>query len=176
MSQAAQMTTWTRVQLKMMPRCWLIPSHFMMLLPGLVAVNAANTTRVFPRMQEMQFENVMLKAVWRNIQDHDVGFPMKIREHRKHRVSANRMKKLSSELFTRTMAVFLWWKKTAKTAKVRQAPRTDITVRTMPKVSKVKYSTFLGMQAVLSSFDQKSSGQNVHSIESKAKKIKKKVC
>lgn len=90
-----------------MALCCLGPSHFIMLPPGLVAVKAANTTRVFPRMQEIQSENVILKAVWRSMQDQDVGFPIKTSEHRKHRVSANRMKKLSSELFTRTMAVFL---------------------------------------------------------------------
>lgn len=118
-----------------MALCCLGPSHFMMLSPGLVAVKAANTTRVFPRMQEMQSENVMLKAVWRSMQDQDVGSPMNTREHRKHRVRANRMKRLSSELFTRTMAVFLWWKKTAKTAIVRQAPTTEITVRAIPKES-----------------------------------------
>ena len=62
-SQAVQMITWTRVQLKMMTLCCLGPSHLMMLFPGLVEVKAARTTRVLPRMQEMQREKVMLKAV-----------------------------------------------------------------------------------------------------------------
>lgn len=95
------------VQLKIMARCCLGPNHFIMLVPGMVAVKAAKTTRVFPRMQEMQRENVMLKAVWRSMQDQDVGSPINTRAHRKHRVSENRMKKLSSELLTRTMAVCL---------------------------------------------------------------------
>lgn len=107
-SQAAQITTWTRVQLKIMALCCLGPSHFMMFSPGRVAVKAASTTSVFPRMQEMQSENVMLKAVWRSMQDQNVGSPMKTKEQRKHSVRANKVKKLSSELLTRTIAVFLW--------------------------------------------------------------------
>uniref|UniRef100_A0A0E9RJ99 Uncharacterized protein n=1 Tax=Anguilla anguilla TaxID=7936 RepID=A0A0E9RJ99_ANGAN len=50
----------------------------------------------------------MLKAVWRSMQDHDVGSPMNTSAHRKHRVRESRMKKLSSELLTFTIGVFLW--------------------------------------------------------------------
>lgn len=107
MSQAAQIITCTIVQLKIITLCCLGPSHFMMLSPGLVAVKAASTTRVFARMQEMQSENVMLKAVWRSMQDQRVGSPIKTREHKKQNVRANRIKKLNSELLTRTTAVFL---------------------------------------------------------------------
>lgn len=108
MSQAAQMMTWTKVQEKMMTLCCLGPSHFMMLFPGRVAVKAASTTRVLPRMQEIQREKVMLKAVWRSMQDQAVGSPMKISAHRKHSVRDSRMKKLSSELLTLTTGVLLW--------------------------------------------------------------------
>jgi len=50
-------------------------------------------------MQDMQREKVMLKAVCRSMQDQDVGSPINTKAHRKHRVSDNKMKKLSSELF-----------------------------------------------------------------------------
>lgn len=92
----------------MMARCCLGPNHFMMLCPGLVAVKAAKTTNVFPKMQEKQSENVMLNAVWRSMQDQDVGSPMNTSEQRKQSTSESRMKKLSSALLTRTMAVFRW--------------------------------------------------------------------
>ena len=78
MSHAAQMIIWTRVQLKMMILCCVGPSHFITLFPGRVAVKAARTTNVLPRMQEMQREKVMLKAVWRSMHDQDVGSPIKI--------------------------------------------------------------------------------------------------
>ena len=78
-----------------------------MLFPGRVAVKAARTTKVLPRMHEMQRENVILKAVWRSMQDQAVGSPINTSAQRKHRVSESRIKKLSSELFTRTMGVFL---------------------------------------------------------------------
>jgi hypothetical protein len=55
--------------------------------------------------------------------------------HRKHSVRDSRMKKLSSELLRRTMAVFLLWRNTARTAIVMQAPTTAIAVRAMPKES-----------------------------------------
>lgn len=86
-------------------------------------------------MHEMHKENVMLKAVWRSMQDQVVGSPMKINEQRKHRMRDERMKKLSSELFIRIIGVCLWWKTTTRTMIVRQAPTAEMTVSTMPTVS-----------------------------------------
>ncbi len=105
------MTTWIRVQQKMIVLCCVGPNHFIILLPGRLAVKAASTTKVLPRMQEMQREKVMLKAVCRSMQDQDVGSPINTKAHRKHRVKDSRMKKLSSELFTRTIGVPLLYKK-----------------------------------------------------------------
>ena len=100
------------------------------------------------------------------MQDQEVGSPTKTSAHRKQRVREIRMKKLSSELLIRTMGVFLLWRKTPRTAMVRQAPTTAITVRDKPMASWDRNSTVLGMHLVPLSFDQKSSGQTVHSIES----------
>lgn len=80
----------------------------MMLLPGRVALNATNTTKVFPRTQEIQRTKVILNAVCRSMQDHSEGAPMKVKEHRKHRVREKSSRKLSSELFALTIGDFLW--------------------------------------------------------------------
>ncbi len=93
MSQVVHMTTWTRVQQKMIILCCVGPNHFIILFPGRVAVKAASTTKVLPRMQEMHREKVMLKAVCRSMQDQDVGSPINTKAHRKHRVSDNKIKK-----------------------------------------------------------------------------------
>ncbi|TRY96336.1 hypothetical protein DNTS_021833, partial [Danionella cerebrum] len=61
-------------------------------LLGRVAVKAASTTRVLPKMHEMQSEKVMLKAVCLSIQDQDVGSPINTNAHRKQRVSDSKMK------------------------------------------------------------------------------------
>ena len=75
----------------------------MMLRPGSVALKAINTTIVFTRTQEMQRTKVMPNAVCRNMQDQSEGTPMKVSEHKKHRVSEKSSRKLSSELFARTI-------------------------------------------------------------------------
>ncbi|CAB1435084.1 unnamed protein product [Pleuronectes platessa] len=71
-------------------------------------LKAINTTIVFPRTQEMQRTKVMPNAVCRSMQDHSEGRPMKVREHRKHRVREKSSRKLSSELLARTSGVSMW--------------------------------------------------------------------
>lgn len=83
------------------------PNHFITSLPGSVALNAIKTTIVFPRMHEMQRTNVIPKAVCRSMQDHWEGGLRKVREHRKHRVSEKRSRKLRSELLALTMGELL---------------------------------------------------------------------
>ena len=75
----------------------------MTLLPGSVALKAINTTIVFPRTQEIQRTKVIPNAVWRSMQDQSEGAPMKVKEHKKHRVREKSSKKLSSELLALTI-------------------------------------------------------------------------
>ena len=75
----------------------------MTLLPGSVALKAINTTIVFPRTQEMQRTNVMPNAVWCSMQDHLKGTPMKVNEHKKHKVREKSSRKHSSELLALTI-------------------------------------------------------------------------
>ncbi|KAF4071897.1 hypothetical protein AMELA_G00268130 [Ameiurus melas] len=49
-------------------------------LPGSVALKAINTTTVFPKRQEMQRTKVIPNAVWRSIQDHFEGSPIKSKQ------------------------------------------------------------------------------------------------
>ena len=79
------------------------PNHFMTLLPGSVALKAINTTIVFPRTQEIQRTKVIPNAVWRSMQDQSEGAPMKVNEHKKHRVREKSSRKLSSELLALTI-------------------------------------------------------------------------
>ena len=136
-------------------------------LPGSVARKAINTTIVFPRTQEMQRTKVIPNAVCRSMQDHSEGRPMKVREHRKHRVRENSSRKLSSELLALTMAVALWRKNTAAMAIAKQAPLTENVVKTIPRASwKERNSTDLGRHRSLWAFGQNSSGQAKQSGES----------
>ena len=95
--------TWTKVERVMKALCCTGPNHFIRLLPGSVALKAINTTIVLPRTQEIQRTKVIPKAVWRSMQDQSEGRPMKVREHRKHRVKEKRSRKLSSELLALTI-------------------------------------------------------------------------
>ncbi|KAJ3590131.1 hypothetical protein NHX12_008085 [Muraenolepis orangiensis] len=113
----------------------LRPNHFAMLLPGSVALNAINTTMVFPRTQEIQRTKVIPKAVWRSIQDQSEGRPMKVREHRKHRVKEKSSRKLSSELLALTIGVNLCWKNTTAVTMVKHAPPTENDAKMIPKTS-----------------------------------------
>lgn len=61
---------------------------------------------VFAKIQEMQRAKVTPKAVCRIMQEPSVGRPMKVSEHRKHRVRAKRSRKLSSELLAFTRGVW----------------------------------------------------------------------
>ena len=79
----------------------------MTLLPGSVALKAISTTIVFPRIHEIQRTKVIPNAVCRSMQDHSEGRPMKVREHRKHRVKEKSSRKLKSELLALTMGVVL---------------------------------------------------------------------
>ncbi len=87
--------------------CRAGPNHFMTLLPGSVALKANSTTMVFPRIQEIHRTKVIPKAVRRSMHDHSEGRPIKVREHRKHRVKEKSSRKLSSELLALTMGVVL---------------------------------------------------------------------
>lgn len=66
-------------------------------------MNAINTTIVFPRTQEIQRTKVIPNAVWRSMQDHSEGSPMKVKEHKKQRVREKSSRKLSSELLALTI-------------------------------------------------------------------------
>lgn len=79
----------------------------MALVPGSVALKAIKTTIVFDRTHEMQSTKVIPKAVCRSLQDHSDGAPMKVIEHKKHRVSEKSSRKLSSELLALTIGVVL---------------------------------------------------------------------
>ncbi|TNN40976.1 hypothetical protein EYF80_048860 [Liparis tanakae] len=51
----------------------------------------------------MQRTKVIPKDVWRSMQDHSEGAPMKVNEHRKQRVREKSSRKLSSELLALTI-------------------------------------------------------------------------
>ena len=147
--------------------CCAGPSHLMTLLPGSVALNAISTTIVFPRIQETQRTKVMLNAVCRSMQDHSEGRPMKVREHRKHRVKEKSSRKLSSELLALTIGLVLWQENMRTTTQVQKEPMREIVTSVIPMVSlKERNSTCLGTQAVLPAFDQNSGRQRVHSMAS----------
>ena len=102
-----QITTCIRVNPRTLILCCAGPNHFITFLPGSVALKAINTTIVFPRTQEMQRTKVTPNAVCRSMQDHSEGAPMKVREHRKHRVREKSSRKLSSELLALTSGVLI---------------------------------------------------------------------
>lgn len=102
----------------------------------------------------MQREKVILKAVCLSMQDQDVGSPINTKAHKKHRVKDNRMKKLSSELFTRTIGVPLLYRNITSTVIVRKAPTIAITVRVIPIASWERNSTTFGTHTVPSALDQ----------------------
>ena len=115
------------------------------------------TTTVFPRTQEIHNTKVMPNAVWRTMQDHSEGWPMKVREHRKHRVKEKSSRKLSSELLALTMGVFLYLKKMNATAAVMHVPNKDAAVSNAPIISSYdRNSASFFTQASLPLFDQNS--------------------
>ena len=122
----------------------------MMLRPGSVALKAINTTIVFTRTQEMQRTKVMPNAVCRSMQDHSEGRPMKVREHRKHRVREKSSRKLSSELLAFTKGVSLLIRNSVATIQVRTTPNTvkNTSVLLITSV-KERNSTFFRTQASL---------------------------
>lgn len=140
----------------------------MTLLPGSLALKATSTTNVFPRMQETQSTKLIPNAVWRSMQDHLDGWPIKVREHKKHRVKEKRSRKLSAELLALTMGVVLLQKNIRTTMQVLNEPKKEMATRVMPMVSlKERNSTRLGMHVVLSALDQNSGGHCAHSMASK---------
>lgn len=106
-NQSMHIKTCIKVKTRTVSLCCRGPNHFMTFVPGSVALKAIKTTIVLPRTQEMQRTKVMPNAVCRSMQDNLVGRPMKVREHRKHRVKEKSSKKLSSELFALTTGVSL---------------------------------------------------------------------
>ena len=147
--------------------CCLQPNHLATLLPGIVALNAINTTIVLPRTQEIQRTKVIPKAVWRSIQDQSEGRPMKVREHRKHRVKEKSSRKLSSELLAFTTGVNLCLNNTMAVMMVKQAPTIENAAKIIPKISlKERNSTSLGRQKFFSALGQDSLGHGEQSDES----------
>ena len=130
-----QITTCIEVNVRTTIFCRRGPKNFIRLLPGSVDLKAINTARVFPRTQEIQRTKVIPNAVWRSIQDQSEGRPMKVREHRKHRVKEKSSRKLSSELLALTIGVFLCLKKINATVAVKQAPIKEDSVRIVPMIS-----------------------------------------
>jgi hypothetical protein len=98
-------------------------------------LNAINTTIVLPRTQEIQRTKVIPKAVWRSIQDQSEGRPIKVREHRKHRVKENSSRKLSSELLALTTGVNLCLNNTMAVMMVKQAPAIENADKIIPRIS-----------------------------------------
>ena len=146
-----------RVNARTLSLCCAGPNHFIILLAGSVALKAINTTIVFPRTHEMQSTKVMPNAVWRSMQDHTEGLPIKVKEHRKHRVKEKSSRKLSSELLALTMGVFLYLKKMNATAAVMHVPNKDAAVSSAPIISSYdRNSASFFTQASLLSFDQNS--------------------
>ena len=160
--------TWTNVKDTTVILCCVGPNHFATLLPGCVALNAINTTIVLPRTQAIQRTKVIPKAVWRSIQDQSEGGPMKVREHRKHRVKEKSSRKLSSELLALTTGVYLWWKNTMAVTMVKQAPAIENAAKIIPHTSwKERNSTSLGRQKFFSELGQNSFGHGEQSDESR---------
>ena len=149
-----QIRTCIIVKARTLSLCCTGPNHFMTSLPGSVALKAINTTIVFPRTQEMQRTKVIPNAVCLSIQDHSEGRPMKVREHRKHRVRENSSRKLSSELLALTIGVCLLWKNIMATIVDRQAPITEKITNRMPISSlKVRNSIVFKSQSFLALVD-----------------------
>ena len=166
-NQRMHMITCIRVKPTTLSFCCAGPNHFITLLPGSVALKAINTTIVFPRTQEMQRTKVMPNAVCRSMQDHSEGRPMKVREHRKHRVKEKSSRKLSSELLALTMGVFLFLKKINATTAVMHVPNKDAAVSSAPIISSYdRNSASFFTQASLLSFDQNSGWHRTQVTES----------
>ena len=156
-NQRIHIITCIRVKPRTVSLCWAGPNHFIILLPGSVALKAISTTIVFPRTQEIQRTKVMPNAVCRSMQDKSEGRPMKVREHRKHRVKEKSSRKLSSELLALTIGVFLYLKKMNATTAVMHVPNKDAAVSSAPIISSYdRNSASFFTQASLLSFDQNS--------------------
>lgn len=125
---------------------------------------------VFAKIQDTHRAKVTPNAVCRSMQEPSVGRPMKVREHRKHRVREKSSRKLSSELLAFTRGVWRYWMKMDSTASVNEAPSSESTVRRAPMVSAFdRNSITFGTQRLRSSADQYSSEQRRHSAESEWK-------
>ena len=166
-NHSTQIRTWMRVKARTLSLCCKGPNHFMTSLPGSVALKAISTTIVFPRTQEMQRTKVIPNAVWRSIQDHSEGRPMKVREHRKHRVREKRSRKLSSELLALTMGVSLLTMKIIDISTDKNTPKQENDVNRVPIISS-KERNSVGFKTHMSwfSFGQDSGGHRKQSEES----------
>ena len=166
-NQRIHMTTCIRVKPRTLSFCCTGPNHFITLLPGSVALKAINTTIVLPRTQEIHRTKVMPNAVCRSMQDHSEGRPMKVREHRKHRVKDKSSRKLSSALLALTTGVCLYLKKINATTAVRHVPNREAAVSSAPIISSYdRNSASFFTQASLLSFDQNSGSHLTQVIES----------
>ena len=166
-NQRIHMITCTRVKPRTLSFCCVGPNHFITSLPGSVALKAINTTIVFPRTQEIQRTKVIPNAVCRSMQDHSEGRPMKVREHRKHRVKEKSSRKLSSELLALTTGVCLYLKKMNATTKVMHVPNREAAVSSAPIISSYdRNSASFFTQASLLSFDQNSGWHRTQEMES----------
>ena len=169
-NHSTQIRTCMRVKARTLSLCCGGPNHFMTSLPGSVALKAISTTIVFPRTQEMQRTKVIPNAVWRSIQDHSEGRPMKVREHRKHRVREKRSRKLSSELLALTIGVSFLIKNRTATSEVRKTPNRAKNTRTIPITSvNDRNSTAFSTHLSLLGLDQYSPGQRSQLLESENK-------
>lgn len=96
-----------------------------------------------------------------------MGRPMKVREHRKHKVKEKSSRKLSSELLALINGVSLWVKKISVVIIAKKIPNRENIANTVPKISLyAKNSIGFGMQASLRLFDQYSGGHLRHCNES----------
>ncbi|MED6258928.1 hypothetical protein ATANTOWER_014473 [Ataeniobius toweri] len=115
----------------------------------------------------MQRTKVMPNAVCRSMQDHSDGWPMKVREQRKHSFKEKSSRKLSSELFALTRGVFLYLTKITATITVIHVPSKDAAARNAPIISSYERNTAsLFIQASLSLFGQYSRGHLTQVTES----------
>lgn len=134
-NQMIQNTTCMSVKVTTVSLCCRGPNHFMALLLGSLARKATNTSIVFPRTQEIQRTKVIPNAVWRSMQDHSEGLPMKVREQRKHSFKEMSKRKLSSELFAFTIGLSLYVKNISDVKRDKNTPVQLNPTNTAPIIS-----------------------------------------